>query len=114
MLKSMRALCVLVMLAPASGQAARFDCPNVPLAAVDPKSPEVTWGVLPSAPTSLEFSEGRLVCRYGKTVMSLELTPKQCAVQAAGGRVIQRDGITSCVFRANAAATKDQCYLECE
>ena len=107
-------LCVLAVLAPASGQAARFNCPDVPLAAIDPKLPEFTWGVLPSAPTSIEFSGGRLVCRYGKTVMSLELTPRQCAVQATGGRITHRDSVTSCVFRANAAATKDQCYLECQ
>ena len=114
MLRSASVLCVLAVLAPASAEAARFNCPDVPLAAIDPKSPEFTWGVLPSAPTSMEFSEGRLVCRYGETVMSLELTPKQCAVQAVGGRVIQRDGVTSCLFRASAAPTKDQCYLECQ
>ena len=114
MLRLAPVLCALAVLAPASGQAARFNCPDVPLAAIDPKSPEFTWGVLPSAPTSLEFSEGQLVCRYGQTVMSLELTPRQCAVQAVGGRITQRDGVTSCVFKASAAPNKDQCYLECQ
>ena len=63
MLKPVTLSALAVVAASSGAQAERFNCPAVPLVAVDPKNQEAVWGVQPGMLTTLEARDasGRVI-----------------------------------------------------